>query len=67
MLLATLWTSRAAKSIGRAFGGGRGSRLESAFTEGNGSMKRPVVTFVLLCTVAGLAGCPIYDHESAGC
>ncbi|HWZ91191.1 MAG TPA: hypothetical protein VNW92_20160 [Polyangiaceae bacterium] len=30
-------------------------------------MKRPVVTLVLLCAVVGLAGCPIYDHESAGC
>ena len=30
-------------------------------------MKRPVVTAVLLLAVAGLAGCPIYDHENAGC
>jgi hypothetical protein len=30
-------------------------------------MKRPMVTAVLLFAVAGLAGCPIYDHESDGC
>ena len=30
-------------------------------------MKRPVITAGLLCALAGLAGCPIYDHENAGC
>jgi hypothetical protein len=30
-------------------------------------MKRPVVTAVFLCALAGLAGCPIYDHENDGC
>jgi hypothetical protein len=30
-------------------------------------MKRPVVTAMFLFALAGLAGCPIYDHESAGC
>jgi hypothetical protein len=30
-------------------------------------MKRPVVTAVILFAVAGLAGCPIYDHENDGC
>jgi hypothetical protein len=30
-------------------------------------MKRPVVTAVFLLAVAGLAGCPIYDHQDAGC
>jgi hypothetical protein len=30
-------------------------------------MKRPLVTAVFLCAIAGLAGCPIYDHESDGC
>jgi hypothetical protein len=30
-------------------------------------MKRPVVTAVFLFVIAGLAGCPIYDHENAGC
>jgi hypothetical protein len=30
-------------------------------------MKRPVVTAVFLFAVAGLAGCPVYDHDSDGC
>jgi hypothetical protein len=30
-------------------------------------MKRPVVTALILCAVATLSGCPIYDHEDAGC
>src|SRR5947209_8386198 len=30
-------------------------------------MKRPVVTAVFLFAVVGLAGCPVYDHESDGC
>ncbi len=30
-------------------------------------MKRPVVTALFLCAAAALAGCPIYDHEDAGC
>src|SRR5450432_4257436 len=30
-------------------------------------MKRPVLTAVFLVAVAGLAGCPIYDHEGDGC
>jgi hypothetical protein len=30
-------------------------------------MKRPVVTALFLCAVATLSGCPIYDHEDAGC
>jgi hypothetical protein len=30
-------------------------------------MKRSVVTAFFLCGLAGLAGCPIYDHESDGC
>ena len=30
-------------------------------------MKRPVITALFLCAVATLAGCPIYDHEDAGC
>ena len=30
-------------------------------------MKRPVLTAVFLLAVAGLAGCPIYDHQDAGC
>ena|SRR5882724_6989165 len=30
-------------------------------------MKRPVVTALVLCAVATLAGCPIYDHQDAGC
>jgi hypothetical protein len=30
-------------------------------------MKRPVVTALLLCAVATLAGCPIYDHNDDGC
>ncbi len=30
-------------------------------------MKRPVVTAMFLFALAGVAGCPIYDHESAGC
>ena len=29
-------------------------------------MKRPVVTALVLCAVATLSGCPIYDHEVAG-
>jgi len=30
-------------------------------------MKRPVITAVFLFAVVGLAGCPVYDHEDAGC
>ncbi|MEP7049280.1 MAG: hypothetical protein ABJB12_02960 [Pseudomonadota bacterium] len=30
-------------------------------------MKRPVVTALFLCAAAALPGCPIYDHEDAGC
>jgi hypothetical protein len=30
-------------------------------------MKRPMVTTLILCAVATLSGCPIYDHEDAGC
>jgi hypothetical protein len=30
-------------------------------------MKRPVVTLLFLCAVASLSGCPIYDHQDAGC
>jgi hypothetical protein len=30
-------------------------------------MKRPVVTALFLCAAAALSGCPIYDHEEAGC
>lgn len=30
-------------------------------------MKRPVMTAVFLVAIAGLAGCPIYDHEDDGC
>jgi hypothetical protein len=30
-------------------------------------MKRPVLTAGFLFAVAGLAGCPMYDHEDAGC
>jgi hypothetical protein len=30
-------------------------------------MKRPVVTALFLCAVATLSGCPIYNHEDAGC
>ena len=30
-------------------------------------MKRPVVTALFLCAAAALSGCPIYDHEDAGC
>jgi len=30
-------------------------------------MKRSVVTAVFLFALVGLAGCPIYDHENAGC
>lgn len=30
-------------------------------------MKRPVLTAGFLFAVAGLAGCPIYDHQDAGC
>jgi hypothetical protein len=30
-------------------------------------MKRPVITALFLCVVAGLAGCPIYDHSNSGC
>ncbi|HEY4104409.1 MAG TPA: hypothetical protein VGM44_10980 [Polyangiaceae bacterium] len=30
-------------------------------------MKRPLVTALFLFGVAGLAGCPIYDHSNAGC
>ncbi|MEO8903804.1 MAG: hypothetical protein ABI488_15975 [Polyangiaceae bacterium] len=30
-------------------------------------MKRPVVTALLFCAAAALAGCPVYDHEDAGC
>ena len=34
---------------------------------GDGFMKRPVMTAVFLVAIAGLAGCPIYDHEDDGC
>ena len=30
-------------------------------------MKRPVGTLLFLCAVATLSGCPIYDHQDAGC
>jgi hypothetical protein len=41
--------------------------LKESFRGGIGFMKRPVITAVLLFAVAGLAGCPVYDHENSGC
>jgi len=30
-------------------------------------MKRPLVSAIFLCALTTLVGCPIYDHEDAGC
>ncbi len=30
-------------------------------------MKRPVLTALILCAVAVLPGCPIYDHDAGNC
>ena len=30
-------------------------------------MKRPLISAIFLCALTTLVGCPIYDHEDAGC